>query len=102
MSTSPFEAACDHLEKVSELSRADIQETLKGVLRKAGFSASAIKPPQMAAVLRMLAPAELSQKGVENATEVCGKIAHEILQLKAQASGNSPESVFKRFGGDSE
>ena len=79
MADSPlFEKACDELERATQLSRAEARGTLRIAIKEAGFEAGSINRPQLLAIIFHSLPRELVSRGLDDAQQICDKIASQL------------------------
>jgi hypothetical protein len=100
MSTSnAFEWLCGELEIATDLDRLAARGTVRLALKQSGLEPNAATGDQIAVVLDRVLPAELTNRGVDSAPEVCARIAARTSEIAPDAMAlETPEAVFARLG----
>ncbi len=100
MATSPaFDFICAELEARTPLTQLEARGTVRIALKSAGLEASTVDA-QMCVVLAKVLPAELDQRAVPRAAELCEELARDLSeQGLEEVRSPTPDSVFKRLGG---
>lgn len=96
-----FDWACEELERESSLNRLEARGTVRLALRQAGLEAKSVSSEQIAVVFDRLLPQELAARGIEDAKNVCERVAAAARE-RGPGDGDgddSPEAVFRRLGG---
>ena len=100
-----FDWTCTRLERDTSLDRLESRGTVRLTLRAAGLEASSVTPEQMAVVIVKVLVAELETRGVDDAEEVCARLAagleREAGSLASGDAAETPDAVFSRLGGSS-
>jgi hypothetical protein len=100
MADSPvFAFAAQELERLTKMTIAEARGTLRLALRDAGFSASAVRAPELRVVLEKLMPNELASRRIADGDAVCREIAQHVEEWRGAAAVDSADAVFARLGG---
>lgn len=98
--TRSFTHVCEGLEAGSQLDRLQARGTVRLALKQAGLDPSAVTLREMSVVLDKILPAELRARGVPSPESICNELRRSLSSLPADASAETPESVFRRLGGN--
>lgn len=99
MADSPaFSWLCQELERATCLDRLEARGTVRLALKGAGLEAAAVLPDQIKVVIERLLPGELAARGVENAVEVCDRLAAGVERVDGGDLAEAPDEVFRRLG----
>jgi len=102
MAATIFDFVAEQLESRSDLGKLEARGTVRLALKESGFDARAVTAKQMAVVLELVLPNELTSRGVENAESICSSLATSLQEFGDavdEHGGASPESVFARLAG---
>jgi hypothetical protein len=100
MADSPvFAFATRELERLTNMTKAEARGTIRLALRDAGFSADAVRAPELRVVLEKLMPRELASRRVDDGEAVCREIARGLDGVRDDGAADSPDTVFERLGG---
>ena len=97
--TRAFDLVCEQLEAGTPLDRLEARGTVRLALKKAGLEARSITPEQMVVVVSRILPEELSNRGVEGASNLCASISADLQSSEAGDLSETPDAVFRRLGG---
>jgi hypothetical protein len=98
-SSSAFEWLCRELEERTSLDRLEARGTVRIALKQAGLQAESVTGGQLAVVLARVLPGELTGRGIEDAENVCQKLADGLREIPGDPSSHeTPEAVFARLG----
>lgn len=95
-----FQATAEALEHSSDLDRLEARGTLRIAIKAAGLEARTIGARELAVVLDRVLPDELRSRGIENADAVIESLKAALPKDEGESASDSPESVFRRLGGD--
>ncbi|MCG8589684.1 MAG: hypothetical protein MJE66_10375 [Proteobacteria bacterium] len=96
-----FDRICEALEAESSLDRLEARGTMRLALKQAGLEARHVTRDEMGVVIEKVLPAELTSRGIDDATGVCARLGEALAQCGDDGDrGESPESVFARLGGN--
>ena len=96
-----FEHSCRQLEAETDLTRLEARGTIRLALKQAGFSASSVSSAQLPVVVTEVLGQELQERNVAEPERVVERLAAALRALPDSTSGETPEAVFARLGGDS-
>ena len=97
---SVFDWTCEALEVGSSLTRIEARGTIRIALKTAGLTADGVDAEQMFVVVNKILPAELGQRAVSDAEDLCHEIARRLQEQSFEARrGDTAETVFSRLGG---
>ena len=101
MANAPaFDWICLELERLTSLDTLEARGTVRLSLKKAGLEALSVSPGQLAVVVGRVLGAELRDRGIENADQVCEDMVTSLKShAPASSTEESPEEVFRRLGG---
>jgi len=97
--SNAFTTLCEELERTSTLDRLEARGTVRLALKQAGLEAGQATASQLAVVAEKILPEELRTRGIDDADSICGQLATVLKSMPDEATGESPEAVFKRLGG---
>jgi hypothetical protein len=102
MDSDLFAVASLRLQHHTDLDRLESRGTLRIALKKAGVDAKSFTLEELEAVLAMILPGELSQRGVGDAEAVCvavmKSLAGEVCE-PSEASATSRDEILRRLAG---
>ncbi len=95
-----FDHLCGELERETTLTTLEARGTVRWALKDSGLGAASLEVEEGLAVLQQVLPKELSARGIENADEICARIAGGLSSagVAATVSATAPEAVFERLG----
>ena len=94
-----FEWAADALDRHSQLSRNEARGIIRLALKEAGIEPKLVNKSQMLVVVQKLLARVLVRVRVEDATEVCRRIADDLKTAElASPILHTPEDIFSRLG----
>jgi len=98
---TPFDFVCSQVEHATELSTLEARGTVRLALKAAGMDPKTIGVAQMRVVLEKVMPAELRNRGCADPERVCADISTQLgAKSFSTPSGDSPETIFARLGGN--
>ena len=97
--SAAFTHVCNALESETTFSRIEARGTIRLALKSAGLAASSVTPEQIQVVIERVLPAELESRGIPDPESICRSITRGLGGIASEASGDTPESVFRRLGG---
>jgi hypothetical protein len=93
-----FEFAAGELERITRLGRVAARGALRGALEQALFDPGRVSAGELRLVIERLLAPEIGRCGVEDAEQVCRKLAARLLSQRFEASDpESPDEVFSRL-----
>ena len=102
MADSPvFDRSCAELEQRTGLDRLAARGTVRIALKSAGLDVAGVDAAQMVVVLRKVLPAELSTRGIGDATAVCDAIADVLAETHFEVTpdrAGEAAATIARFG----
>ncbi len=97
-----FDWICTRLEQDTALDRLESRGTIRLALRASGLEARSVTPGQMTVVIQRMLVDELTSRGVEDAEDVCDRLAAslegEVANLASGDAAETPDAVFSRLG----
>ncbi len=97
-----FDWTCTRLEQDTSLDRLESRGTVRLALKAAGLEARSVLPAQMTVVIQKVLVDELSTRGIDDAEDVCGRLAAglegEAANLAIGDAAETPDAVFSRLG----
>jgi hypothetical protein len=99
--SAAFAWVCDQLQRTTPLSEIEVRGTVRLALKQAGLEARGVSGEEMAVLLTKVMPAELQQRAVDNAAQLCEELADRIRRehFTEAPDPKSVEAVFRRLGG---
>ncbi len=100
MAADLFDFAAERLEHHTGFSRIEARGTLRIALKVAGLDAGSITAGQLCVVLEKVMPAELKQRGVKEAAEICGAMMEDLANAPAPSKAaptTDPDAIFGRL-----
>ena len=100
MAVTIFDFTAEQLQSRSNLEKLESRGTVRLALKGSGLDAQTVTSLQMMVVLEKVLPTELENRGVEEASALCGAIAAALEQAGpslAESAERSPEEVFRRL-----
>ncbi len=97
-----FDWVCAELESRAAVDRLEARSAVRGALEESGLEASSITVDQMRVVIDRVLPGELSARGIDDSSSLCGALRQELKSAGLSdrcAAGGSPDEVFRRLGG---
>jgi len=95
---STFDFLCSELENATALDRLEARGTVRIAIKQAGLDPHAATPRELAVVVEKVLPAELVNRGIENADSVCSTLAKQVGVREADDARETPEAIFARLG----
>lgn len=95
-----FDETAERLERVTSLDRLEARGTLRIALKQAGFDPKHIRANELVVLLERVLPQELTARGIGDADSVVQRLVASLPTTGNGESNESPESVFRRLGGD--
>ena len=100
MRSRVFEQVSEMLERRTGMSRLEARGTTRIALKSAGLDPNHVNRDQMLVVIAKVLPAELLERGVDDAHAVCEFVASlvksESPDEKADAAGDRIDGLFRR------
>jgi hypothetical protein len=100
MKSTVFERASEMLEKRTGMSRLESRGTLRIALKEAGLDPNHVNREQMLVVISKVLPAELLERGVEDAHAICefieSLVKSEVADTRADSAGDRIDGLFRR------
>lgn len=98
---SSFAHVSETLESKTRMSRLEARGTVRLALKEAGLDASSVTARQMSVVVERILPAELQSRDIGDADSICRDLVRSLASLPSVEAAETPESVFRRLGGNS-
>jgi hypothetical protein len=95
---STFEFLCSELENATSLDRLEARGTVRIAIKQAGLDPHAATPQELAVMVAKVLPAELLNRGIENADSICDALAKRVGAREADETRETPEAIFARLG----
>ncbi len=95
-----FQFVCNALVDATNFSDLESRGTMRIALKQAGLDPRSVSSGDMAVVLQKVTPGELEQRGIDQASHICGEIVQNLKnqQFSEEQTSESPEAVFSRLG----
>ncbi len=97
---SLFDYAAELLERSTSFDRLEARGTLRLALKEVGFDPKHIRSSELVTVVERLLPRELTARGIDDAESVVARLVADLSTYQDDSGADSPESVFRRLGGD--